>query len=198
MGERMSMMDVRSKLETLLEHYRPEDMHERADLQTMRTHLVSLENPMSRHQGTAHFTASALVVNADETAVCLIHHGKLRRWLQPGGHVEPEDMGDVERTALREVKEETGLEARFHPKAARPFDVDVHTIPARPDEAAHAHLDVRFLLVADAPERLAHDGQETLGARWMTWDEALATVDDASFRRLLGKARRLLAPMPSS
>ena len=38
-----------------------------------------------------HITGSAFVVNPSRTKLLLIHHGKLRTWLQPGGHVEATD-----------------------------------------------------------------------------------------------------------
>ncbi|MEN8041330.1 MAG: hypothetical protein ABFR95_07475, partial [Actinomycetota bacterium] len=38
-----------------------------------------------------HFTASGFVTSPDGEALLLIHHGKLDRWLQPGGHIDPED-----------------------------------------------------------------------------------------------------------
>ncbi len=38
-----------------------------------------------------HFTASAFVVSVDGDSILLIHHAKLGRWLQPGGHIEVDD-----------------------------------------------------------------------------------------------------------
>ena len=34
-----------------------------------------------------HLTASAVVLDASRTSVLLVLHGKVRRWLQPGGHL---------------------------------------------------------------------------------------------------------------
>ena len=99
--------------------------------------------------------------------------------------MEPDDESPAQ-AALREVREETGLEARLHPFAPRPFDVDVHEFPERDGQPAHLHLDLRFLVVG------AGDPGE--GAHWLPWDEALAATDEPALRRLLGKARRLVAP----
>jgi 8-oxo-dGTP pyrophosphatase MutT (NUDIX family) len=38
-----------------------------------------------------HFTATGIVLHAD--AVLLIEHARLRWWMPPGGHVEPEPLG---------------------------------------------------------------------------------------------------------
>lgn len=136
-----------------------------------------LADPLSRREPSAHFTASALVVDAGGTRTCLVQHAKLGRLLQPGGHIEDDDAS-VEEAALREAREETGLEVRLHPDAPRPLDVDVHRIPERPGEPSHLHLDVRFLVIGA--------GEPAEGAGW----HALGTAGDESVDRLADKARR--------
>jgi 8-oxo-dGTP pyrophosphatase MutT (NUDIX family) len=149
----------------------------------MLRYAAELEQPFSREQAEAHFTASAAVVDPDGTRTCLVDHAKLGRRLQPGGHIEPDDESAA-RAAVREAREETGLDVRLHPFAPRPFDVDVHEIPAREGEPAHLHLDLRYLLLADG-------GEPAAGAGWMRLDEAIAAADEPALRRLLEKARRV-------
>jgi 8-oxo-dGTP pyrophosphatase MutT (NUDIX family) len=103
------------------------------------------------HFVPGHLTGSAWVVNRGGDKVLLLHHGKLNRWLQPGGHADGEfDLASV---ALREVQEESGLStlALFHPRI---FDVDIHEIPPHKGEPAHLHFDVRFVVQADESEPL--------------------------------------------
>ena len=176
-------------LRALLAHHPPADDQEREDLERMRLYATQLERPFSRAQPRAHFTGSAVMVDPQGERVVMLHHAKLQRWLQPGGHSEEGDVGSMEETALREAREETGCRVHLHPQAPRPLDVDVHGIPARKDEPGHLHLDVRYLVVAEDPEALAHDPNESFGAQWLTWDEALARADEAPLRRLLEKAR---------
>ncbi|MFZ5441878.1 MAG: NUDIX hydrolase [Myxococcota bacterium] len=178
-----------SLLELLAAHH-PTDAKEADDLRTMRDFAASLPEPFSRAQWPAHFTGSAVVVTPDGARVCLVLHAKLQRWLQPGGHADAADGGSMEATALREAREETGCEVVPHPTAPRPLDVDVHVIPARKTDPEHRHLDVRYLVVASNPDALAHDPNESHGAQWLTWEEALARADEAPLRRLLEKARR--------
>jgi len=170
------------------------DGKERADLAAMCVYASTLPEPFSRKQWPAHFTASAVVVDASGTRVCLILHGKLHRWLQPGGHVEPQDGGDLEKAALREAREETGLDVELHPDAPRPFDVDAHVIPAKGDEPRHTHLDVRYCLVAKNPDALKHDPNESGGAKWLSLDQAVKLADEPALRRLLEKCARVTAP----
>ena len=134
-------------MEVLAAHV-PEDPSEAASLGRMKLFATTLQEPFSRHQPGARFTASALVIDERLGRVALVHHATLRRWLQPGGHAEAGDDGLIHLTALREAREETGYEVAL----PSPLDVDVHLIPAHGTEQAHHHLDVRFLVVARDPE----------------------------------------------
>lgn len=140
-----------------------------------------------------HLTASAWVVDRTRSYVALIHHRKLNLWLQPGGHVEDADAS-WRAAALREVTEETGL-VRFIPQAddAKLFDVDVHAIPASPNEPAHFHYDLRFLFVVDVDASVASpdsalliNAEETHDCRWFALTELLNDSSlDASVRRMI-------------
>jgi len=55
------------------------------------------------------FTVAIFVVH--DGKVLLIHHRKLDKWLPLGGHVELDE--DPEQAALREAKEESGLEVEL-------------------------------------------------------------------------------------
>jgi 8-oxo-dGTP pyrophosphatase MutT (NUDIX family) len=190
------MMVERQLLFTLLSHHQGEDDEEAAHLERMRNLARELEKPFDRTQPLAHFTGSAVVVDPPGERVCMLYHSKLQRWLQPGGHSEPEDKGSLEVTALREAREETGCSIQLHAFAPRPLDVDIHLIPARPGEPAHEHLDVRYLVIAENPEALAADPSESSAVQWLSWDEALRHAAEAASRRLLMKARRW-AQIPS-
>ena len=94
---------------------------------------------------TGHVTGSAWVVNQASTHTLLTHHKKLDKWLQLGGHADGE--ADILKAALKEVEEESGL-VSFEPVSGEIFDIDIHLIPARGDEPAHFHYDVRFAVQA--------------------------------------------------
>lgn len=109
-----------------------------------------------------HVTASAWIVSHDRQQFLLTHHRKLGRWLQLGGHADGDS--DVQRVALREAREESGM-TRFDwladANGLALLDVDVHSIPARPDEPCHLHFDVRFLLVASRDQPLQISDEST-------------------------------------
>ena len=97
----------------------------------------------------------------------------------------------------REALEESGIVGlRLHPRAPRPLVVDVHDIPARGDEPAHQHLDLRYLVVAPALARIAPELSELHEIRWVAWDETEPLAPDHGLRRALQKARAFVAPPP--
>jgi ADP-ribose pyrophosphatase YjhB (NUDIX family) len=164
-------------LVALLQRYVAADEREEADRCAMLRFAAELAEPLSRNEPSAHFTASAFVIDAACEHACLVAHAKLGRLLQPGGHVEETD-DSLEEAALREAREETALELAFHPTAPRPFDLDIHEIPERPGEPAHFHLDVRYLLVGS--------GEPCDGAAWYP----IGHPGDESVSRLAVKAAK--------
>jgi 8-oxo-dGTP pyrophosphatase MutT (NUDIX family) len=174
------------QLELMLTRYRPHDADEAAHVDRLSALLATPGDPFCRDRfDPGHVTASALILSPAEDALLLILHARLGRWLQPGGHVEPHDLGTAE-TAIREAEEETGLRG-LAPGSdpATLFDVDVHTIPARPGQQEHLHFDVRFLFrAADGTSR---PGSDARAARWVAL-EALDRPDgEPSMRRILRK-----------
>ncbi len=172
-------------LAVLLREFVADSAREEADRCAMLRLAAELDRPLSREEAYAHFTASAFVVDEPVERACLVSHAKLGRLLQPGGHVEDTDAS-LEAAALREAREETGLELRFHPTAPRPFDLDVHEIPERAGEPRHWHLDVRYLLVGA--------GEPCTGAAWYSLGEA----GDESVGRLAAKASALRVGSPAA
>ena len=94
------------------------DAAEARDVARVLDFVARHPDPFDRRIGEGHLTGSAFVLTADGTRVLLLHHRKLDRWLQPGGHADPGERSG-EAVALREVREETGL-ARFHLHPGRP------------------------------------------------------------------------------
>ena len=88
------------------------------------------------------FTVAIFVVQ--DSRVLLIHHRKLDKWLPLGGHIELEE--DPEQAALREAREESGLEVELigeRPPTTEPGTraliaprfLDIHRITA-----THEHI----------------------------------------------------------
>ncbi|WP_343561670.1 NUDIX hydrolase [Kiloniella sp. b19] len=114
-----------------------------------------------------HITGSAFVVNPARTRLLMTHHAKLDRWLQLGGHSDGDCNPLV--VALREAREESGL-SEIRVISADVFDLDIHEIPARKEDPAHFHFDIRYLLEADdsQPLGLTHESRDL---KWVPLDE---------------------------
>jgi 8-oxo-dGTP pyrophosphatase MutT (NUDIX family) len=107
---------------------------------------------LTRSHRPGHVTASAMVVDAAASRVLLCLHGGFHRWVQLGGHCEPDDP-TLAAAALREATEESGIDGlMLHPE---PIDLDIH--PVTCDGVASLHYDVRFAVraPADAVERVS-------------------------------------------
>lgn len=148
--------------------------------------LATRDDGVFRSCAPDHLTAGAVVLDPVQHAVLLVLHGKVRRWLQPGGHCE---LGDhtIAAAALREASEETGIEGLELVPGI--LELDRHRAPCRPGVVEH-HLDVRYIMVAPPGARpLA--SEESLDVRWFPWD-ALPDDLEPSIVRMVAAARRRL------
>lgn len=170
-----------------LERHTPYDAHE-AEMRLQILDFVRRhEDCFERSQKAGHVTGSAWIVDTKRTRALLTHHAKLNKWLQPGGHCDGE--GDVARVALREAQEETGIQ-QLRLWDERIFDVDAHEIPARGDEPAHVHYDIRYLIEApaDAPLVLSEESHELA---WVALDDVEKLNTDASVLRMVARTRSM-------
>lgn len=132
-----------------------------------------------------HFTASGFVVSPDGSSLLLIHHRRLQRWLQPGGHIDPEDVSPIA-AAAREVLEETGIATE--PILEGLIDLDIHPIPARAPEPSHEHFDLRFAFRALDADVVADE--EVNDAAWVPWSQIESYGVDDSVVRGAGRLER--------
>lgn len=137
------------------------------------------------------FTATGYVVNQDRTRMLMIFHQGLQCWLPPGGHVDPDEFPSD--TALREVAEETGINARHagqeplemglngttESQLPAPFAMAAQLIPESHKDIEHIHMDMMYLLEADDAAPLTAQEQEVDDVGWFTRDqlEELTTTD---------------------
>jgi 8-oxo-dGTP pyrophosphatase MutT (NUDIX family) len=166
----------------LLNGYIPSTPEESQHL-TDILNLLALEKPLDRGSFVpGHITASAVIVDRKARSILLIQHKKLNRWLQPGGHVEPEDRCLVA-AAIREVHEEVGLQ--LSESEARLLDVDVHEIPSTGKDPVHLHFDVRFLFFC--PETELRAASDTTDACWFPLQSAGKYFTGSDAERVLAK-----------
>jgi ADP-ribose pyrophosphatase YjhB (NUDIX family) len=162
-----------------LEAHVPADETEAGALRRIRRLLTWLRAPLDEHADPTHVTGSA-IVRDDDGRVLLHRHKRLGIWLQPGGHLEAgEQPWDA---AVRETREETGVEASHLDERPCLVHVDVHEGPR-----GHVHLDLRYLLRADGRAPFAPAPGESRAVDWFTaaLDPRMA---DASLRAAVAAA----------
>ena len=167
------------QLESYLAQYPNESVMIERYLSFVRSH----ENCFDRSLSIGHVTGSAWVVNRAGTHTLLTHHKKLNKWLQLGGHADGDT--DVLRVAKREVAEESGIRDVVLVGEGI-FDVDIHLIPARQNEAEHHHYDVRYAL-----QVVGDDGyvvsDESHDLDWIEIDRLAERTTEASMLRMACK-----------
>ena len=122
------------------------------------------------------FTASVYVVH--DNTVLLIKHKLLHIWLPPGGHVELDE--DPNEAAIREAKEETGLDVKLIGEA-RSYDSPYKArelIPPRflnrhffDESRMHEHVDSCYFARSLTDVSLARHEVEGGGIHWFTKEE---------------------------
>jgi len=151
---------------------------EKDSFSILETQLNEDQDVTSRSNFEGHVTASAFIVNEKDRQVLLIEHKVLKKYLQPGGHIEPQDKTPLH-SAVREAEEETGISSKDlnaksiawkHPVI--PFDIDTHFIPENPKkgEPSHYHHDFRYLFTTKS-SNVHIDKSESTDYRWIEWEE---------------------------
>lgn len=149
--------------------------------------LGLLAHPRCFHRDhlPGHVTGSAWILSNDRKKVLLVHHAKLNKWLQPGGHADGEE--NVWAVAQKEAQEETGL--LVQPVSTGLFDIDIHEIPARGSFPSHDHYDIRFLFEADetTPLQINHESTEL---KWVLLTDLEKYNSSTSVLRMRDKSAR--------
>lgn len=175
----------RNEFLKLLSGYKGTNSHEQDMLNETIFFANAHEDCFSRKLLIGHITASAWIINRQMTHTLLMHHAKLGRWFQPGGHCDGDP--DVRAVAKKEAFEETGLEARL--LTPEIFDVDVHVIPARKSEPGHKHYDIRFLFSADMLKEELDSNEEAKAVKWINLELVMEYNNSDSIMRMVEKTK---------
>ena len=167
------------RLRQQLERYVPCDAQEAADRAMMLRAIDTLQDPLSRSNGFAHFTASSWIVNPARDRALMAWHNIYKTWAWTGGHCDGE--ADVLAVALREAREETGI-ASIEPVSREIYSVEILPVNAHVKRGqfvcAHLHLNVTFLLTADDRQPLRPKPDENSAVAWLPLEQAADNRDE--------------------
>lgn len=125
------------------------------------------------------YAGDIYVVN--DGAVLLRMHDKYNCWLPPGGHVELDE--DMVEAALRETKEETGLDVTLLGEpAVSDEEGEIELLVPRfinrhPVNETHEHISFIYFGTSENREINPAPGEKTDGFKWFTKEE----LDDPQF-----------------
>ena len=158
------------ELERQLAAYHPCCEQEAVDRDVMLHFLRENTDAFTRENLVAHFTASSWIVNSSRTHALMAWHN------------------------LREAREETGL---VHVAPVFPEIFSLETLWVEGHEKrgkyvpSHLHLNVTYLLEADAGDALRAKPDENSGVRWFMLDEAVeASTEEWMRARVYEKLNR--------
>ncbi len=156
---------------------------EAATVERFRDFVSSHADCFQRNCWHGHVTGSAWLVNPARTHLLLTHHRKLNMWLQLGGHSDGD--ADTRAVARREAEEESGLQVRL----LRPqiLDIDIHAIPARKQDPAHHHFDVRYAMAAASEDFVV--SSESMSLAWVEIRQLEQYTTETSILRMREKWR---------
>jgi hypothetical protein len=176
-------MPHRQPLLALIDRYGQQFPGETATVARIRDFVREQPLCFQRQLAMGHITGSAWLIDGAAQRVLLTHHRKLNIWVQLGGHADGE--ADVTRVAMSEAEEESGLPGL---KLVSPdiFDIDIHAIVARRDEAAHWHYDCRFLVQATGSDAYVVS-DESHDLAWIKLPDVASLSSEASLLRMVAK-----------
>ena len=158
--------------------YRPESAQEESDRRLMLDFIRRYpDTVLTRGNEIAHVTSSSLILNRRLDRVLMVYHNLRDTWSWTGGHADGD--GDLLAVALREAREETGIE-RLRQIGNGAASLEILPVWAHVKRGkavgSHLHLNVSYLFEADdsLPLRVAEDENSAVG--WIAIDRLAESV----------------------
>ncbi|UNM06113.1 MAG: NUDIX hydrolase [Holosporaceae bacterium] len=189
------MTDQRDWIKSKIRTYKDNYMEDPPSIDEANRTLQFIEENadcFSRKNQQGHITGSAWIFNQDYSMVLLHHHRKIDQWIQLGGHSD-DDWNTLD-VAVKEAEEESGLKG-FRVLSDEIFDIDVHEFPARKNEPAHLHYDIRFLLQISSDLPLNKQDRESKALEWIPLRELFSSDDYLFVRKISIKSLDYIAAL---
>lgn len=143
----------------------------------------------------AHFTASSIIVSRDRKRTLMAYHRIYDSWAWTGGHNDGD--GDFLAVALREAREETGIEG-LRLLGSGPASLEVLPVWAHVRRGehvgSHLHLNLSYLFEADDALPIRPAQLENSAVAWLPVDRLEERVTEPDmlpvYRRLLARSEQ--------
>lgn len=173
------------------ETYVPVNEQEEVDRKAILDFIHRNHDALERTNLVAHVTSSAIIVNETMDKMLFVYHNIYDSWSWVGGHNDGNP--DLLAVAIREAKEETGLE-QVEPYSKDLFMIDSifvqNHIKRQTFVPDHLHLNGTYLLIANDKDTLHIKHDENSGVRWFKIDEILKFVSEPRMIPIYEKAIR--------
>ena len=105
------------------------------------------------------YCASAYTIDFENKKILLMYNKKLKKWLQPGGHIEGKET--PEETAIRETFEETGIKIKiigptFDNKKFQPVATERYV------NKVGDMIDIQFIATPETKELINNEDNKTM------------------------------------
>lgn len=178
-----------------LRAFKPCCPQEERDKAMMLYFLENTPDCFLRDNMTAHFTASAWIVNKERTGVLFCYHNIYNSWSWVGGHADGEKM--LSFVAEKEALEETGVQVKRVGEEI--FSLEILPVAGHMKKgeyvSSHLHYNVTYLFEADdrLPVRIKEDENSAVG--WIAFErvEEMSTekwMCESIYRKLIAKSKK--------
>ena len=113
----------------------------------------------------------------------MIYHNIYQSWAWTGGHADGDN--DLLGVAIRELKEETGIE-EVKVIDENIFSIEIVTVDGHVKKgkyvSSHLHLNTTFLLEVDENEELKIKEDENSGVKWVDIDKVIEMTNETKMK----------------
>jgi len=168
--------------------FQPGCEQEEADRQIILALCRDGQDVLTRNNTVCHLTSSGLILNETRDKILMVHHNIYRTWTWTGGHAD--GMPDLEAVAMREAKEETGIN---HVTLLYGGIASLDILPVYGHVkkgryvSAHLHLNAAWLLQASEAETLTIRPDENSDVSWTPLTESASRSREPELIRIFGK-----------
>ena len=155
-----------------IEKFKQYNEQERVEKRVMLKYIDDFDDVLTRQNEYGHFTSSSFILNKERTKILMIYHKIYNSWAWTGGHADGEL--DLLGTAIRELKEETGVE-NVRVLNNEIFSLEIICVNGHIKRgkyvSSHVHLNLTYLLEVDENEILKIKEDENSDVKWVNIED---------------------------